>query len=108
MGKPVKIADLAKRMIYLSGAKNVKIVYTGLRNGEELYEEVLNEEEYTKLSFHEKIKIACVREYDYDEVCKDIADLVEVSNSYDDMNVAMMKQIVPEYKGNNSKNEVLD
>jgi len=109
MGKPVKIADLARRMIYLSGAKNVKIVYTGLRDGEKLYEEVLNEEEYTKPTFHEKIKIACVREYDYDEVCKDIADLVEVSNSYDDMKiVAMMKQMVPEYKSNNSKYEVLD
>src|SRR5574344_2243776 len=109
MGKPVKRADLARRMIYLSGAKNVKIVYTGLRDGEKLYEEVLNEEEYTKPTSHEKIKIACVREYNYDEVCKDIADLVEVSNSYDDMKiVAMMKQIVPEYKSNKSKYEVLD
>lgn len=109
MGKPVKIADLARRMIYLSGAKNVKIEYTGLRDGEKLYEEVLNDEEYTKPTFHDKIKIASVREYEYNDVCKKIAKLIDIASSYDDMKtVAMMKQIVPEYKSNNSKYEVLD
>jgi FlaA1/EpsC-like NDP-sugar epimerase len=97
MGKPVKIADLAKRMIKLSGAKNVEIEYTGLRPGEKLYEEVLNELEGTKPTFHEKIRIAEVREYDYDEVCRDIDDLISIAKLYDDMNtVAKMKAIVPE------------
>ena len=76
MGQPVKIADLAQRMIALSGAKGVKIEYTGLRAGEKLYEEVLNELEGTKPSFHKKIRIAEVREYDYDEVSKEINDLI--------------------------------
>ena len=109
MGQPVKIADLAKRMIKLSGAKNVEIKFTGLRPGEKLYEEVLNELEGTKPTFHEKIRIAEVREYDYDEVCKDINELIEISQQYDDMaTVAKMKQIVPEYKSNNSVYEKLD
>ena len=109
MGKPVKIADLAKRMIKLSGAKNVEIEYTGLRPGEKLYEEVLNELEGTKPTFHEKIRIAEVREYDYDEVCRDIDDLISIAKLYDDMNtVAKMKAIVPEYKSNNSIYEALD
>ncbi len=109
MGKPVKIADLAKRMIKLSGAKNVEIKFTGLRPGEKLYEEVLNELEGTKPTFHEKIRIAEVREYDYDTVCKDINELIEISQHYDDMaTVAKMKQIVPEYKSNNSVYEKLD
>ncbi len=109
MGKPVRIADLAKRMIKLSGAKNVEIKYTGLRAGEKLYEEVLNELEGTKPTFHEKIRIAEVRQYDYDEVNKDIEDLVIISKNYDDMEtVKKMKQIVPEYKSNNSKYDVLD
>ena len=109
MGKPVKIADLAKRMIKLSGAKNVEIKFTGLRPGEKLYEEVLNELEGTKPTFHEKIRIAEVREYDYDKVCKDIDDLIEISKHYDDMaTVKKMKQIVPEYKSNNSIYEELD
>ena len=109
MGKPVKIADLAKRMIKLSGAKNVEIEYTGLRPGEKLYEEVLNELEGTKPTFHEKIRIAEVREYDYDEVCRDIDDLISIAKLYDDMNtVAKMKAIVPEYKSNNSIYEELD
>ena len=109
MGQPVKIADLAKRMIKLSGAKNVEIKFTGLRPGEKLYEEVLNELEGTKPTFHEKIRIAEVREYDYDEVCSDIDELIEVAKRYDDMNtVAKMKQIVPEYKSNNSVYEKLD
>ena len=109
MGKPVKIADLAKRMIALSNAKNVKIEYTGLREGEKLYEEVLNELEGTKPTFHDKIRIAQVREYDYDEVSKDIDELVELSKQYDNMKtVRKMKEIVPEYKSNNSVYEVLD
>ena len=109
MGKPVKIADLAKRMIKLSGAKNVEIQFTGLRPGEKLYEEVLNELEGTKPTFHEKIRIAEVREYDYEEVCRDIDDLINIAKEYDDMKtVAKMKQIVPEYKSNNSVYEKLD
>ena len=109
MGQPVKIADLAKRMIKLSGAKNVEIKFTGLRPGEKLYEEVLNELEGTKPTFHEKIRIAEVREYDYDDVCKEINDLIEISKRYDDMKtVQKMKEIVPEYKSNNSVYEQLD
>ena len=109
MGKPVKIADLAKRMIALSNAKGVEIKYTGLRDGEKLYEEVLNELENTKPTFHEKIRIAQVREYDYEEVNKEIEDLVALSKQYDNMaTVRKMKQIVPEYKSNNSVYEALD
>ena len=109
MGKPVKIVDLANRMIKLSGAKNVEVKFTGLRPGEKLYEEVLNELEGTKPTFHEKIRIAEVREYDYDKVSKDIDELIEISKKYDDMaTVAKMKEIVPEYKSNNSVYEKLD
>ena len=109
MGKPVKIADLAQRMINLSGAKDVKIKYTGLRAGEKLYEEVLNAKESTLPSFNEKIRIAKVREYEYDEVEKQIEELIDISKSYDDMDtVKKMKEIVPEYKSNNSVYEKLD
>lgn len=109
MGKPVKIADLAKRMIALSGATGVEIKYTGLREGEKLYEEVLNELEGTKPTFHEKIRIAQVREYDYGQVEKDIDELVEIAKQFDNMaTVKKMKEIVPEYKSNNSVYEVLD
>ena len=109
MGQPVKIVDLAKRMIMLSGAKNVEIEFTGLREGEKLYEEVLNELEGTKPTFHEKIRIAEVREYDYTEVCKEIDELIEISKKYDNMaTVRKMKEIVPEYKSNNSVYEELD
>jgi len=109
MGQPVKIADLAKRMIALSNAKGVEIKYTGLREGEKLYEEVLNELENTKPTFHEKIRIASVREYDYDEVSHQIDELVEISKRFDNMaTVRKMKEIVPEYKSNNSVYEVLD
>ena len=109
MGKPVKIADLAKRMILLSGAKNVEIKYTGLRPGEKLYEEMLSTEENTKPSFHEKIRIASVREYDYAEVSKAIDELIAVSLEYDDMaTVKKMKEIVPEFVSNNSVYSVLD
>ena len=96
-------------MIRLSGAKNVKIEYTGLRAGEKLYEEVLNEMEGTKPSFHEKIRIAEVRQYDYEKANRDIEELMEISKHYDDMEtVRKMKEIVPEFKSNNSVYEVLD
>ncbi len=110
MGQPVKIADLAARMIKLSGAKNVEIKFTGLRDGEKLYEEMLNDKEKTKPTFHEKIRIAKVVEYDYDQVSKDIDELVEISKQYDDIaTVKKMKDIVPEYKSENSpKYESLD
>lgn len=109
MGKPVKIIDLARRMIALSGAKNVEIKITGLRQGEKLYEEVLNELEGTKPSFHEKIRIAEVRQYDYDEVNKSIEELIEIGKGFENMaTVKKMKEIVPEYKSNNSVYEVLD
>ena len=109
MGQPVKIADLAKRMIALSGAKDVEIKYTGLREGEKLYEEVLNKQEDTKPTFNKKIRIAKVREYDYEVACKQIDDLVAISKQYDNMaTVKKMKEIVPEYKSNNSVYEQLD
>ena len=110
MGKPVRIADLAKRMITLSNAEDrVQIKYTGLRPGEKLYEEVLSNEENTKPSFHEKIRIAQVREYDYESVKKDIDELIAISMKYDDMEtVRKMKEIVPEYKSNNSIYKRLD
>ena len=109
MGQPVKIADLANRMIKLSGAKNVEVKFTGLRPGEKLYEEVLNELEGTKPTFHEKIRIAEVREYDYQRVCNDIDELIAISKRFDDMaTVKKMKEIVPEYVSNNSVYEQLD
>lgn len=109
MGKPVRIADMARRMIELSGAKGVEIKYTGLRDGEKLYEEVLSESEATKPSFHEKIRIACVREYDWSDVSREIDALIALSHTYDDMAVvASMKHLVPEYISNHSKYTVLD
>ena len=109
MGQPVKIADLAKRMIKLSGARNVEIKFTGLRPGEKLYEEVLNELEGTKPTFHEKIRIAEVRECEFAEISRQVDELVEISKHYNDMEtVRKMKEIVPEYKSNNSVYEVLD
>ena len=109
MGEPVKIATLARRMIKLSGAKGVNIQYTGLREGEKLYEEVLNAKEKTKPTFHSKIRIAQTRQYDYTEVCRDIEELITIARCYVDMDtVRKMKQIVPEYKSNNSVFEQLD
>ena len=109
MGQPVKIIDLARRMIALSGAKNVEIKITGLREGEKLYEEVLNELEGTKPTFNKKIRIASVREYDYATVCQQIDDLIDIAKKYDNMaTVRKMKEIVPEYKSNNSIYEQLD
>ena len=109
MGQPVKIADLARRMIRLSGAVNVKVEFTGLRDGEKLFEEVLNDKEITKPTFNKKIQIAQVREYDYQEVCRWIDDLIAISLKYDNMEtVRQMKRIVPEYKSQHSVYEVLD
>ncbi|MBQ5411335.1 MAG: polysaccharide biosynthesis protein, partial [Bacteroidales bacterium] len=109
MGKPVRIVDLAKRMIKLSGAEGVQIQFTGLREGEKLYEELLDDKENTKPSFHDKIRIATVREYDYDSVNKEISELVSLAGEYDDLKtVAAMKRIVPEYVSNNSAFSVLD
>ena len=109
MGKPVKIVDLAKRMISLSGRTDVKIEFTGLRHGEKLYEELLNVKELTKPTYHDKIMIATVREYDYDEVKERIQNLIEMSYTYDQMKiVAAMKDIVPEFVSKNSCFEALD
>ena len=109
MGKPVRIADLAQRMINLSGAQNVTIEYTGLRDGEKLYEEVLNDQEQTIPTQNKKIKIAKVREYPYEDACRNEEELLELSKTFDDMSIVKkMKEIVPEYKSKQSKYEVLD
>lgn len=109
MGAPVKIADLARRMISMSGAKNVEIRFTGLRDGEKLYEEVLNDDEITLPTFHPKIKIAKVREYDINDARERIGRLVELSHHADDMAiVGAMKEIVPEYQSRHSRFEALD
>ena len=109
MGAPVRIVDLAKRMIKLSGAQDVEIQFTGLRDGEKLYEEVLNDAEQTKPTHHPKIMIASVREYDYEEACANESRLLEASHTFDDMAIVkIMKEIVPEYKSKCSKYEVLD
>ena len=109
MGEPVRIADLAQRMIDLSGAKNIEIKYTGLRDGEKLYEEVLNDAEQTKPTVHPKIKVAAVREYPYDLALQNEKNLYEISLHYDDMAIVKkMKEIVPEFKSQNSKYENLD
>ena len=109
MGKPVKIVNLAKRMIKLSGVKNVDIKFTGLREGEKLYEEVLKDSETTKPTVHPKIMIATVREYDYETALENEERLLKESYSFNDMEIVkIMKEIVPEFKSNNSKYEVLD
>lgn len=109
MGKPVKIVNLAKRMIKLSGAKNIDIVFTGLRDGEKLYEEVLASAENTLPTDHPKIMIAKVREYDYAAAVENEERLLKESYSFNDMEIVrIMKEIVPEFKSNNSKYEVLD
>ena len=109
MGKPVRIADLAQRMIDLSGAKGVEIQYTGLRDGEKLYEEVLNDAEQTKPTSHPKIMVAQVREYPYSLALQNEIDLYELSIHSDDISIVKkMKEIVPEYKSQHSKYEVLD
>ena len=109
MGKPVKIVDLARRMISLSGAKNIEIKFTGLRAGEKLYEEVLANDENSLPSFNDKIRIAKVREYDYQNVEKDIEDLLNISETFDSKAIVKkMKEIVPEYVSLNSVYETLD
>lgn len=109
MGKPVKILDLAKRMINLSGSKNIKIEFTGLRHGEKLYEELLNNAEHTKPTHNDKIMIAEVREYEYAEVSRKIDALINLSYEYDDMlTVKAMKEIVPEFQSINSPFEAVD
>ncbi len=109
MGQPVKIVDLAKRMISLSGARNVEIEFTGLRDGEKLYEEVLNDKEGTLATVNPKIMVAKVREYDYATACENERRLMEVSKTFDDMAIVkVMKEIVPEYKSRQSKYEILD
>ncbi len=109
MGEPVRIVDLAKKMIALSGAKNVKIEFSGLRDGEKLYEEVLSDKEGTVPTVHPKIMVAKVREYDYAVACANETRLLEASLGFDDMAIVkIMKEIVPEYKSKSSKYEVLD
>ena len=109
MGKPVKIVDLAKRMIQLSGATNVEIKFTGLRDGEKLYEEVLSDKEGNLPTTNPKIMVAQVRKYDYETACENERRLMEVSETFDDMAIVkVMKEIVPEYRSRQSKDEVLD
>lgn len=109
MGKEVRIADLAQRMIDLSGAKGVKIQFTGLRDGEKLIEETLSKDENSKPTVHPKIKVAAVREYPYEQALKNEEELYKLSFTFDDMKiVAKMKEIVPEYKSQHSKYEALD
>ena len=109
MGEPVRIADLAQRMIDLSGAKDVKIEFTGLRDGEKLYEEVLSDKEGTKPTVHPKIMVASVREYPYELALKNEKELYELSFTADDMTIVKkMKEIVLEFKSKHSKYEILD
>lgn len=109
MGEPVKIVDLARRMIRLSGAKDVKIEFSGLRDGEKLFEELLAAKENTKLTQHPKIMVAQVREYPYDLALKNEIELYELSKGFDDMAIVKkMKGIVPEYKSQQSKYQELD
>ncbi|MBP3716841.1 MAG: polysaccharide biosynthesis protein [Paludibacteraceae bacterium] len=109
MGQPVKIVDLARRMINLSGAKNVEIKFTGLRDGEKLYEELLSAKENTKPTVHPKIMVATVREYDYATACANEERLLQASYSFNDMEIVrIMKEIVPEYKSQSSKYQILD
>ena len=109
MGEPVRIVDLAKRMIRLSGAVGVEIKFSGLREGEKLYEEVLNDAEQTKPTVHPKIMVAAVREYPYELAATNENELLEISHSFDDMAIVKkMKEIVPEYRSQHSKYEVLD
>jgi FlaA1/EpsC-like NDP-sugar epimerase len=112
MGKPVKIFDLAKKTILLSGkelGKDIDIVFTGLRDGEKLYEELLNDQENTLPTHHEKILKAQVTEFSYDHVCQHLGLLEELIEDRNELKmVALMKEIVPEFKSNYSRFEVLD
>lgn len=109
MGEPVRIVDLANRMIRLSGANDIKIKFSGLRDGEKLYEEVLNDAEQTKPTVHPKIKIAAVREYPYELARQNEIELYNLTTTFDDMAIVKkMKEIVPEYKSQHSKYQELD
>ena len=109
MGQPVKIVDLAKKMIRLSGRTDIKIEFTGLRHGEKLYEELLATKENTKPTSHDKIMIANVREYDFEDVSNDVDSLIQCSYGFDSMaTVARMKDMVPEFKSLNSQYSILD
>ena len=109
IGEPVKIVDLAKRMIRLSGAKDIEIKFSSLREGEKLYEEVLNDAEQTKPTVHPKIKVAAVRKYPYELALQNVIDLYNLSSTFDDMAIVKkMKEIVPEYKSRHSKYQALD
>ena len=109
MGEPVKIVDLAKRLIRLSGAKDIEIKFSGLREGEKLYEELLAAKENTKLTQHPKIMVAQVREYPYVLALKNEIELYELSKGFDDMAIVKkMKEIVPEFKSQHSKYQELD
>lgn len=109
MGQPVKIVDLAKRMIQLSGAEHIEIQFSGLRDGEKLYEELLSTKENTLPTHHPKIMVAQVREYDYATACRNEERLLEASRSFDDMAIVkIMKEIVPEFKSQHSKYQELD
>ena len=109
MGEPVKIVDLAKKMIHQSGRRDIKIVYTGLRDGEKLYEEVLFKGEKEQPTIHPKIRIANVRHYEYEDVCKQLDELAEICGTYNEIDIVRkMKMIVPEFKSNNKKYEVID
>ena len=109
MGQPVKILDLANKMIRLSGRTDVKVEFTGLRHGEKLYEELLATKENTKPTSHDKILIANVREYDFDDVSDDIDTLIRDSYKFDPMHiVGLMKEMVPEFKSLNSPYSILD
>ncbi len=105
MGNPVKIADLARKVISLAGKKpdiDIKIVFTGLRPGEKLYEELLNNAENTRPTYHEKIMIADVRQYDFDTVNKKIEKLINsAKHHYTLETVYLMKELVPEFVSNN-------
>ncbi|MCA6073403.1 polysaccharide biosynthesis protein [Fulvivirga sedimenti] len=113
MGKSIKIVDLAKKMIRLSGLelnKDIDIVFTGLRDGEKLYEELLANKENTQPTHHEKIMIATVVQYEYESILRSIASLEKLTNTQRDPYeiVAQMKSIVPEFKSNSSEFQVLD
>jgi FlaA1/EpsC-like NDP-sugar epimerase len=112
MGEPVKIVNLAKKMIKLAGLVpevDVAIVYSGLRPGEKLYEELLNEDETTIPTHHHKIKISKVREYEYGDVASDINELLSLSKNSDELKaVKKMKAMVPEFLSNNSRFQMLD
>ena len=112
MGKPVKILDLARNMIRLAGyipEKDIPIVFTGLRPGEKLYEELLNQKETTMPTTNEKIMVARVREFDFDQISGKVDRLISISRQGKPFTtVKMMKQLVPEYISNNSVYEQLD